>query len=414
MITDVIPIKRGMVQFWEQYVQDLKYAIGYYTSWVPRRYSDIVSEDEGFEILKNDEKIRETLNLLSLFSAGEKHEITCFSPVLTDLAQKALSNIERYQHAKKSAIFNSTLFGLSLQKVTWERKRIRGYPGTWEMPRKVQEIDKRVLRLERDTEKRKSYWTIWMEEYDAYIVMANRCLYPNYQGPKIQDYLWMWYEQEQTEPYYRGLSQILFRFAYTKNLILQYWHDLAETWSKPWLHMETDGQKGGHGVSLSQGYDSWAGRVEEIVSELIKHKARHVFVTDKDSDTLNIHEQGSIGTNILLQYLMYADERIQKNILGEELQDKGGGGSFNLATLKREAMDALVIDSRSALQETHTDQLLGEFWYRNRQNLMMMGLPIPDRGEVQLQFMIESEEIKKDYLSEGLSEDRKQRSRANI
>lgn len=411
----IIPAKRAEIQFDERYIQDLKYATGYYTSWIPQQYSDLVTESEGYEMLKNDEKVRQSMTQLALFAAGEKTRINCEHEGLKLLAGKFLSNIERYNHAKKSAVFQSTLFGLSLQKIKWEKKTLRGLPGEWELPTKIVEMDKRRLRIERNRENRnQKYWTIWDEIVDGYLVMVDRNDYPNYQGPKLQDYIWVWYEQEEIEPYFRGLSHVLFRMVYTKSFILQYWHELCETWSKPWIHVEADSSKGGFDASPAFGMDSWQTRVENVVEELGKHKARHILVTDKDADKLTIHENGSIGANILEQYLRYADENIARNIMGEEIVSAGASGSFNLATIKREAIDAFVVDARYSIQEATERQLLQECFWRNRYNLFNLGVPMPENGDIGVEFYIESEEVKEQFLSEGISESRKQRSRANV
>lgn len=424
MITnDVIPTKKAKIQYYDSYVQDLKYATAYYSNWIPQEYSSILTQGEAYDLLKNDEKIRETLNLLSLFASGEKARIETgrsidprSEKVYKTIAEKCLNNIERFNHARKSAVFQSHLFGLSVQEVTWECKRINGLPGLWEVPKKIKEIDKRRFRLERHMQdKTDRYWTMWREEDDAYVVLLDRNDYPNYLGPQMQDYLWCWYEYEELEPYYRGLSHVLFRMAYTKKNMLQYWHELAEFWSRPWAMIASNMEKGAFDdPNLGTGFSTLTERQTEIIEQVTKNTARHTLVYDRDSEEIQFHEGGSIGTNIMLQYIEYADSRIQKNILGEDLETHQGGSSFNMGTLKREAMDAVIVDARSTVEELHSNNLLGEVWWRNRKNLESMGVPIPDKGDVKVRYYIESEEIKEQYLSEGVSEDRKQRSRANV
>lgn len=419
---EVIETKLAKIQYYDTYVQELKFATAYYNNWIPQEYSSLLTQSEAYDLLKNDEKVRETLNLLSLFASGEKARIDVYryvdsnaKEVYKRVAEKCLNNISRFNHARKSAVFQSHLFGLSIQEVEWECKQIAGLPGVWEIPKKITEIDKRRFRLERHTEdKKNAYWTMWREEEDAYVVLMDREEYPNYLGPHMQDFLWCWYEEDKLEPYYRGLSHVLFRMAYTKSQMFQYWHELAEGWSKPWIHVESDLEKGAFDADLGTGFQGQADRQAEIIEQVAKHRARHVLVSDKNSERITVHEGGSIGTNIMLQYIDYADLRIEKNILGESLDSQNGGGSFNAGTLKREAQDALIVDARSTIEELHSTDLLGEVWYRNRANLAALGVPIPDTGDVKIRYYIESEEIKEEYLSEGVSESRKQRSRANV
>lgn len=425
MITkDVIPPKKAQVQTWSSAVQDYKYAVAYYNNWIPQDYSSVLTEGEAYDLLKNDGKIRESLNLLSLFASGEKTRLITSKyldskaiSIYLRIAEKALSNINRFNHGKKAVVFNSHLFGLSLQEVEWETKRIPGLPGIWQLPKSIKEYDKRLLRLERSTEDRSiKYWTMWREETDAYMVLLDRNDYPHYLGPCMQDFLWCYYEQDMYEPYYRGLSHVLFKYAYTKKFMEQYWHELAESWSKPWIQVAADLEKGSfNDGELGEGFETWNVRREEYIRELSKHRARHILVTDRASEDITIHSGGgSIGQNIMAEYVEYANKTIHRNVLGDDLETQEGGSSFNMGTLKRENIDAIVVDARVAAEETHSNQLLIETYWRNRENLWFLGVDVPDRGDVRTEYYIESEEVKKEYLSEGLSEDRKQRSRANV
>lgn len=423
MDTKIIEPIRAKINSYEDAVQEYKYATAYYNNWIPHDYSSVLTNNEAYDLLKNDETIREKMNLLSLFASGEKSRLHVSKyvdsreeSIYRRVAEKALLNIDRFGEAKKSLIFQSHLFGLSMQEIHWEPKTIRGLPGTWLMPVRLEEYDKRFFRKERNLESKEEYWTMWRKEHDEYIVILDAYEYPGYLGPTTQDFLWCYYEQDNFEPYFRGLSHVLFKLAYTKKFMHQYWHDLAESWSKPWIQVKADMQKGSfNDTDLGSGFETWAARAEEYIKELSKHRAQHILVSDKDDHEIEIHTGGgSIGQNIMSEYIDYADQRIEKNILGESLENKDGGGSFNAGSLKREAMDAVIVDARDAAEETHSNQLLMQVYYRNRKNLWHLGVDVPDKGDVRLEYFIEAEEIKEDYLSEGLSEQRKQRSRTNV
>lgn len=415
---DKIPTQFGKIQSHGSYIQDLRYISGYYTGWVPEEFGDEITQEQGYEILKKDEKIFECLDLLSLFGAGEKTRIKTTNALYADLASKCLEQISRPLHARKTSIYNSHLYGLSLQKVYWEGRTLAGYPGVWQCPVKIVEIDKRRLRIERNQDDRTiAYWTVWSPYEDRYVVILDRNEYPNYEGPMLQDYLWNFFEYEELEPYYRSLGQVLFRLAYMKSHVIQYWGDLCESWSRPWMTVESDVSKGSLDAGETGfGFEGWEQRADELIRVLEKQKARHILVTDKDADKLQIHEHGSVGNNIQQQFLEYADEKIQKIILASELTTGtgSGAGSFNMASIHRESQEAKAMYARSGIEEMYSAQLLNEFFYRNERNLNKMAIKKPRLNEVKAEFYIEVEELREEYLRQGLSESRKDRSQANL
>lgn len=418
MILKEIPVQFGKIQAHNSYVQDLKYVSGYYTGWVPEEYGDEVSQEQGYEILKKDEKIFECLDLLSLFGAGEKTKIISTSPIFADLAEKCIEQISRFLHARKTSIYNSHLFGLSLQKVFWEHRVLPGYQGTWLVPSKIVEVDKRRLRIERRSDDRTiAYWTLWDPRYDQFVILLDRNQFPNYQGPVLQDYLWNFFEYEELEPYYRSLGQVLFRFAYMKKQVLQYWGQRCEVFAQPWITVASDVSKGSlDAPNTGFGFESWTQRSSELIQQLEKQKARHILVYDKDSDDLRIQDNGTPGNNPHREFLEFANDGIQKIILASELVSGTGqgAGSFNMATVHREAKDAKALYARASIEEMHSEQLLREFFWRNRQNLNNLGLRLPYHNEVHVRYYIEQEELRDEYLRQGLSESRKNRSMTSV
>jgi len=144
------PARKARYQHASAYVSDLRNTIGYYFGWIPSEFADKVSEEQAYEILKDDEVIFSRLELLSLFAAGEYVDCAGSNSELCALLKRALGYIKDFTHSRKSLIFNGNLFGLSIQKKYWKKVVWPDYPDlVWEVPERLVEVDRRRLRIER-------------------------------------------------------------------------------------------------------------------------------------------------------------------------------------------------------------------------------------------------------------------------
>ncbi len=385
------------LQYISKYVGDLRNLIGYYTGYVSETYHDV---EEYYNIIEQDPAIRHALFLLSLMTAGDQWEIETKDKKLKKIMTMLLSNVERFTHARCSMVEKSVLYGLSIQKKYWKRKKIWGV--WWEVPSKLVEVDRRRLRIERDLEDRtKTYWTMWCPYVDQYVILDDRREIPD-ASLAVQDFVWHWFEREEMSPYFKGMGETLYQLAYIKAKVIQYWADLSEHWGRPLMIATIDAARaaidaasmGGSGVEdVNNIVSNWLDLLENM-------RARHVAVKPSH-DQIEVHEGGSTGQNILQGLIEYIDKKIQLLLLGAELTTIAPSvGSYALGQIHRGATNSIVIYNRKALQETLERQLLYDIYHRNLENFRNLEIEWPGWGEISLKISLEQEEQREQFLQQ--------------
>lgn len=397
---------KARIQIIPPYVGELRSKTGYYLGWIPNEYADQVSADNAYDLLKNDLAIAHALHLHACMAAGERWRFHAEDKRIVTILEKCIDRISDFMHARKSLIEGGMLFGLGIQRKYYETFEIREIPNLkWIGISRIEEVDRRRLRLERGEYDNTSLeWTIWDPRYDQYIKIQDRADNPLAPaGSGIQDYIWYFHEKEELNPYYRGLGQILYIIVFIKSKVLQYWADNCESWSKPWLVMAIDIAKGAINAAIGGDIKTASARVQEMLEVFEKARARHAIVVDKE-DKIDFFEHGSTGTNILREFMNYADEKIQLLLLGAELTTGTGSGvgSYALGNVHRQQTETLILYSRNRLQEVLERDLIYDLLYRNRLNFYRLGMMSPEPGDVKLELYVKMEEKKEEALEKQL------------
>jgi len=384
------------IQITSNYVSTLRSETGYYIGYIPNEFADQMGADGYSEIIRKDLEIKRCINLLSLMAAGESVKIETKNPKYKELAEFALSNVEDFLHARKSLIEKGVLFGLGIQRKYYEKEKYHGLQ--WEVCTKMQEVDRRRMRIERDDEdKNKLYWTIWCPIRDAYIILEDRADNPKAApGCAVQDYSWYIHEHEETSPYFEGLGDALYNWAYIKSKVVQYWADLSESWAKPFLTIMVDAATAAFNAALGSGSVTSTQRVRDLLDTFEKARARHMAVIDK-SDQIEFHEHGSAGNNIIRELLEYCDKAFNLLILGAELTTSTPSiGSYALGTVHKQSTDTIINYNRMRLcGGSIKKDLIYDFFYRNIPQVRALGLTIPRRNEISVKIEVETEELQK-------------------
>lgn len=397
-------IRFANIQYSSPYISNLRNRIGYYTGWITEDFADQVTADDAWDLITDDAQVAHAMDLLSLWSAGEYVEVHANNTEIKFITTKALSYIQDFTHARKSLIYHGTLFGLGLHKITWQKVRFREYPDlVWEVPVRLDEVDRQRLRIERSVHTdRKAWWTLWDYEYDQYLVLADGNQWPGYKGPKLQDFVWYYWENEEKSPYYRGKGLVLYRLLYIKDKLLKYWAALAENWSQPYVIFAINTMKElmTRGGNAQVGLATLQERLDDIVEKYRKQVAGHVMVVDKDATSIEFKEHGTQGNNIISEFIGYIDGKINNYILAAELTTQTGSshGSYAQAKVHRGATQTKVLYGRHRAEERFTQDLVYNFYQINYLNLVNLGLRLPDPGEVNLLFKVRSEEVKEKIL----------------
>lgn len=394
------------------YVSELRNVIGYYTGWVDDDLLMKYGQDEisVFETLNNDDSVYHGMNMLSLMVAGENVEVHSRWQEVSDIIYNAFSYIEDFTHARRSLAYNAILFGLGVQAKFWDQVEFRDYPGiTWNVPVKIREADRRRMRLERDPNNRDQvWWSIWSKKYDQYMILKDREEVPGYEpGFCLQDFIFYVADYEETSPFGRGLGSTLFPLAFIREKVKQYWADLSESHSRPWLVMKVDSMKAALDANLgSDNLGTARQKVLDLLDVMENSRGRHQIVIDK-SDELQALDIGNQARNIHQELLKYIDGKILQVILGSELTTTtaGGSSSYALGQIHKGGTNSIVMYHRERLEKVLERELLRDFIARNWSNFKRLGQRLGfdffEPNDIRLVINTESEKIKKKIAESG-------------
>lgn len=386
------------IQFISNYIGDLRAQTGYYIGYIPNAYADQPSADNFYEIIGKDPIIKHCSHLLSLMAAGERIKIKHKNPNLVKIVSNMLRGVHDFLHARKSLIEKGMVFGLGIQQKHFRLVEWEDFPYLkWIVPSRLSEVDRRRLRIERDVDDRnEQYWTIYSPKYDQYQVMVDRNNDEDSESLAVQDFLWYVHEYEELSPYFQGFGDILYPLAYIKNKAWQYWADLCESWSKPFLLAQIDVMRGVYDAIAGNGMVTESERKEKIIQEMETWRARHVAIADKN-DVIQWHEHGSSGTNVISQLMDECNKQIKLIFFGTELSTGTGQGqgSYALGAVHKEASDTIITYNRTRLAETIQLDLIHDFLWRNRKNLEILGIKMPEPFDIELEITVDSEQAEK-------------------
>ena len=376
-------VREARIQNISRYVGDLRSQTGYYLDWIPEYNESLASADNFYEIIRKDEQIARCSNLLALRVAGDRLSVRAKNNTLKALTLFALSEIRDFPHARKSLVEKTCVFGLGIQKKYYEKVEYGGLE--WQTCVKLQEVDRRRLRIEKVLGTQEQYWTIWHPKLDKYIVLDDLETVPD-SPHSLQDYVWYVSNWEEMAPYFEGFGDTLYRLAYIKSNCLKYWASLAESWSGPHAIAKVSFLKKTVANAQNTGMVDQATRVKGIQDAIEKSMARHVTVMDEDDD-IKFFEHGNSGSNIIHQLIEYCDLRIEHLFFGTEtaIGSVGGRGSYALARTQVPEKDCIISYNRARLEETLLREVVMDFFYRNRKNLAALNVEMPRWSDIRLE-----------------------------
>jgi hypothetical protein len=341
-------------------------------------------------------------------AAGDIVRVKTENSILQRVLQLSLKYIERFQHARKSLIEKSIIYGLGIQRKYWRTVELDEFPGyRWEVPVRLQEVDLRRFRIERNPVRPEiAYYTVWDVETDQYVQLEDRRVNPQ-AYLSTQDFIWLRHEFEETSPYSRGLGEVLYRIAYIKNRTLQYWADLGEHWGKPLLVASIDAARATYDAAVNSGGLQNAEAAMDRWLEILENmRARHVAVKP-EYDKLEVHEAGNTGNNLLKQLVDYCDSRINIVLLGAELTTSAPSvGSYASAQLHQGTSNIIKNYSRTNEAEEYERSLLADIYFRNRLNFRALGVRWSGARPARLEISSKREEQQQELLEKASSLDK--------
>lgn len=406
------PFEKARWQYYDNYINDLRQAVGYYTGYAPRYLSSLVAADYNHELLRTDDVVQQSLELYSIQIAGSKHAVDVPGKQQTqDLLTACLDFLPRFSKHRQEQVSNMTLYGMGVQKIHWEQKIINGFVGKWWVPVMLSEIDPRRVAIEGSPGKGRPYFTIWEPEHDAFIKILDRSKYPNYEYV-TQNYVWSFYNQDELSAGYgRGMGEVLYRLVYMRNELLKIWPRVAEKFGRP-LPVVFYDFKNNSGVfaddgSGLEGVVATQTEIQNLTQQIRKQIQDDVLVLDyhlvKD---LKWQEFGNVATDIVERQIAYVDQRIKQVILMNEASTSlGDKGSYAQSTVLMGVANTRMLNYRQGIEEDYRrDLLYSGFIYKNRFQFLQNDIQIPTLNEVKLRFYTDSENLRQEILSDLTSE----------
>lgn len=392
-------------QYYDAYITDLRQATGYYTGYTPRYLSSLVSADYNHELLRTDDLVQQSLELLAIQIAGSKHRVTVENnPQMEELMNYAMDFLPRFSKHRQEQIANMVLYGMGVQKMHWEKKVIGGVPGVWWVPSCISEIDPRRIAIEGAPGKIKPYFTIWEPEHDAFVKILDRAKYPQYEHC-AQNYIWSFYNQDELSAGYgRSMGEILYRLVYMRNELLKIWPRVAEKFGRPLpvVHYDFKGRSGVFNDDTGlEGIVPAAAEIRALCNNIRKQMADDVLVVDADLvQKIEWQEFGAVSVDLIEKQINYIDQRITQVILTNEAStNMGDKGSYAQTNVLVGVANTRIVNYRQGIEEDYRrDLLYSGFVYKNRFELTKWGIPIPTLNEIKLEFYTDSEEMKKEVM----------------
>jgi phage gp29-like protein len=103
-------------------------------------------------------------------------------------------------------------------------------------------------------------------------------------------------------------------------------------------------------------------------------KARHVIVHSKDEE-IDMLQMSGTGWELLDNLETKYRSTVMTLVLGANLTTSANsGGSYALAEVQENSTEARIQNDREMLEETLTEELIGCLWFKNRPNLVELGI----------------------------------------
>jgi len=297
-------------------------------------------------------------------SASERPEDEAAAKICEDLLRK-ISGFTDARICLANAIFQ----GSSYARITGSRKNIIAgtlpggddpVPLNWWVPERLQDVDRRRFRLERDPKTKTMHWQLWSVERRDWEPLTH----PEWFIRSVYEAV------ESSLGYGRGLLDTLYYFQSTKARSLQDLTSAGERFGQGLITIAIDNLRAADGRPVGGDLNSTSKIAADWQRELGKQRSRHVLVHDS-RDELKTYNGIGEGWQLLQWILGYLDNAQVTAILGSTLPTlEGDGGSRALGEVQENSTEALVQADRARLADDLTRDLLGLIWRLNRDQIM--------------------------------------------
>lgn len=283
---------------------------------------------------------------------------------ITGVIEACMAEIRQFQGSRQSLarfVFTGRTFGF----VEGERLRRPHGDGAyrdWWMPTRIRHIDKRRVRVFRQDGR----WITLLARitgedsfpsWDNIELPIDRMIRPVYE------------DEEARLGHGRGLGDSVYWFFYAKWKLMEEGLQGAERWAQGLTIAKVDAAKiGATDQSSEQVRDA-------IVATLKKTRAHGIIAVGKD-DEVDVKWPMGTGHKMIVDLLMFFDDRIRMLLSGSLLPTGGGSekGSLARGEVEERTSEGITQLDSDVLDEAITEGLVSAVVMRNRSNLVDLGL----------------------------------------
>lgn len=339
----------------EAYAQGLADAL--YGPWIEDPSYALTSDEEVYEKIMRDPVAAHSIRYRKHLVAGQEWRVLPASEADADqraatLFEEILDQVEGFDDARirlASAIFKGSAYQFVEGTRRWTV--LDGIPGSWWVPTRLIDVDRRRFRLANDG------WRFWSAVRRAWEPLEH----PEWFVRSVFD------DVESSLGYGRGLLDTLYRYQALKARTLQKAGSAVDRFAEGFLVAKVQGAR--DGKTGMKGPDRTTAQVAAKFIELLKRqRADNFMVIDAEDDLTMVNGVGE-GWGMIEAMLGYLDTNQVMAVLGSTLatmQSLNEVGSNAKAKEHATSTEALVQADRRRLSDDLTRDLLGLIWNLNR------------------------------------------------
>ncbi len=282
------------------------------------------------------------------------------------VGETLLGGIKHFTNARFN-LARAFFSGARFAKIHGETKVLTlgdGRPRTWWVPRRLEDLDKRMFRVVPKTDdatgKVTAHWEKWNVGRQRFEVQSV--------DDAVTTIRHVYQDDQAQLGYGKALREALGWVWYAKTHVFQEALQAVERFAQGILSAKVDGiRDAATGLPNAELMEAWANVLEDL-------RSRHVIVYDSSDHIEHVQLNGE-GWQLIERMLDRLKSMVFTLTMGANLTTAADdGGSYALAEIQENSTEALVQFDRQTLEETLTDDLIGCVWFMNHANLFELGL----------------------------------------
>jgi len=288
------------------------------------------------------------------------------APLAVHVARELLGGIKHFTTARVN-LARAFFSGARFARIHGEPRTLTlgdGRPRTWWIPRRLEDVDKRMYRIRPTVDDQAGRITACWERWN----IVTQEFEPESLDDATATIRHVYQDDQGQLGYGRALREALGWWWFAKTHVFSESLQAVERFAQGIIHARVDGVRdAATGLPNAELIAAWRDVLEDL-------RGRHVLVSDK-ADEIDMIQGSAEGWQVLGEVRKELRSTIFTLVLGANLTTAADdGGSYALAEIQENSTEALVQFDRETLEETLTDDLLGCIWFRNYANLRDLGI----------------------------------------